>query len=283
MISFGPFDANLHTQELRKHGLPLRLPSQSFQILKILVVKPGQLVTREELQEALWPSDTFVDFEHGVNAAVSRLREVLGDSADSPQLIETLPRRGYRFIGTITKQPDVPSVPVESGEIAAESSAPVPAKAGTDDRLNWLKIGVRIVVVAACVFAAVFAYLRLRPRAEQAALAPVPFTALPGLELYPTFSPDGSQIAFAWNGDPSSGSKGFDLYAKGIGGESLLRLTSHPSEWLYPSWSPDGAQIAFHRISGADTGVYVIPALGGPEHGPRGLVSRHEGTPEERD
>jgi TolB-like protein/DNA-binding winged helix-turn-helix (wHTH) protein/tetratricopeptide (TPR) repeat protein len=100
-ISFGPFEANLQTQELRKHGTRLRLPGQSFQILRILVAKPGQLVTREELQEALWPSDTYVDFEHGVNAAVNRLREALNDSADSPQIIETLPRRGYRFIASI--------------------------------------------------------------------------------------------------------------------------------------------------------------------------------------
>src|SRR5258708_4855122 len=99
VISFGPFEADLQTQELRKQGMRLRLPGQSFQILKMLLERSGELVTREELQLALWPSDTHVDFERGVNAAVNRLREVLGDSADSPKLIETLPRRGYRFIG----------------------------------------------------------------------------------------------------------------------------------------------------------------------------------------
>ena len=110
VISFGPFEADLQTQELRKLGVRLRLPGQSFQILKVLLERPGELATREELHKALWPSETFVDFEHGVNAAMNRLREVLGDSADNPHLIETLPRRGYRFIGTIAKPPSSPGV-----------------------------------------------------------------------------------------------------------------------------------------------------------------------------
>jgi DNA-binding winged helix-turn-helix (wHTH) protein/tetratricopeptide (TPR) repeat protein len=98
VINFGPFEVDTRTQELKKHGVRLRLPGQSFQILTMLLQKPGQLVAREELQQALWPADTHVDFERGVNAAVNRLREVLGDSADHPKLIETLPRRGYRWI-----------------------------------------------------------------------------------------------------------------------------------------------------------------------------------------
>ena len=98
VISFGPFEADLQTQELTKQGVRLRLPGQSFQILKMLLERPGALVTREELHKALWPSETFVDFEHGVNAAVNRLRDALGDSADSPRYVETLPRRGYRFV-----------------------------------------------------------------------------------------------------------------------------------------------------------------------------------------
>jgi Tol biopolymer transport system component/DNA-binding winged helix-turn-helix (wHTH) protein len=101
VISFGPFEADLHTQELRKQGVRLRLPGQSFHILSMLLKHPGELVTREELQQALWPSDTHVDFERGVNAAVNRLRDVIGDSADNPTFIETLPRRGYRFIAPV--------------------------------------------------------------------------------------------------------------------------------------------------------------------------------------
>jgi len=102
VIVFGPFEADLQTHELRKQGVRLRLPGQSFQILKILLERPGELATRDELHKALWPSETFVDSEYGVNAAVHRLREALGDSAEHPQFVETLPRLGYRFIGTIT-------------------------------------------------------------------------------------------------------------------------------------------------------------------------------------
>src|SRR5882724_8898052 len=113
VASFGPFEADFQTQEIRKHGVRLRLPGQSFQILKMLLERPGELVTREKLREALWPSDTFVDFEHGLNAAVNRLREALGDAADNPSFIETLHRRGYKFIapvdGPVSEEVRIPS------------------------------------------------------------------------------------------------------------------------------------------------------------------------------
>src|ERR1700745_2943733 len=126
---FGPFEADLQTQELRKQGRRLRLPGQSFQILKMLLERPGELVTREELRTALWPSDTFVDFEHGLNAGVNRLREALGNSADSPRIIETLPRRGYRFIGAITPTISVPEPLKDGTQPVPQAVAPSPATA----------------------------------------------------------------------------------------------------------------------------------------------------------
>src|SRR5215469_16314950 len=114
VVSFGPFEANLKTQELKKHGVRLRVPRQSFQILAILLRRPRQLVTREELQQTLWPTDTFVDFDKGINAAVNRLREALGDTADQPHFVETLPRRGYRFLAPV------------SGEEGIAASVPKP-------------------------------------------------------------------------------------------------------------------------------------------------------------
>ena len=112
--------------------------------------------------------------------------------------------------------------------------------------------------------------------ADQAALTALPFTALPGRAISPAFSPDGSRIAFGWNGDPKEQAKGFDLYVKAFGSEALLRLTEHPSEWVSPAWSPDGTQIAFYRMDNAETGVYAVSALGGPErkvHSTRMLAS----------
>jgi DNA-binding winged helix-turn-helix (wHTH) protein len=100
--AFGPFEVDLEAQELKKNGVRLALPRQSFRILTILLENSGRLVAREELQKALWPADTFVDFEKGLNAAINRLRDVLGDSAEKPRYVETLPRRGYRFIAPVS-------------------------------------------------------------------------------------------------------------------------------------------------------------------------------------
>jgi TolB-like protein/DNA-binding winged helix-turn-helix (wHTH) protein/tetratricopeptide (TPR) repeat protein len=98
---FGEFEANPRSRELRRDGARVRLPDQSFEVLLMLLANPGELVTREEIRKRLWSSDTFVDFDHGLNNAVKRLRDALGDSAETPRFIETLPRRGYRFIGEI--------------------------------------------------------------------------------------------------------------------------------------------------------------------------------------
>jgi DNA-binding winged helix-turn-helix (wHTH) protein len=100
-VRFGPFEADLDTHELWKNGVRVKLGGQPFEILALLLRKPGQLVSREELQKELWTEDTFVDFNHGLNAAVNKLRETLADSAEEPNYIETLPRRGYRFVATV--------------------------------------------------------------------------------------------------------------------------------------------------------------------------------------
>ena len=99
---FAAFEINLHSGELRKSGMRLRLSGQPFQVLAVLVERPGELVTREELRSKLWLADTFVDFDHGLNNAVARIREVLDDSSDAPRYVETIPRRGYRFIAPLT-------------------------------------------------------------------------------------------------------------------------------------------------------------------------------------
>src|ERR1700741_3802493 len=100
-IQFGVFEVDFRAGELRRRGGKVKLQEQPLQILQILLESPGEVVTREELQQRIWPSDTFVDFDHGLNNAIRRLREALGDSADTPRYIETLARRGYRFIGSL--------------------------------------------------------------------------------------------------------------------------------------------------------------------------------------
>jgi DNA-binding winged helix-turn-helix (wHTH) protein len=122
---FGHFSADLRTGELRKHGRKIRLSGRPFQILAMLLEQPGELLTRDEIRTRLWPADTFVDFEHGMNTAIRKLRDALGDSANKPRFIETLPRRGYRFIA-----------PVESIERA--SRLPESACAATAIEPGWV-------------------------------------------------------------------------------------------------------------------------------------------------
>src|SRR5271169_3917916 len=98
-IRFGEFEVNLPSGEIRKRGIKLKMAAQPFQVLAALLEKPGEVVTREELRQKLWPDGTFVDFDHGLTKAVNRIRDVLADSAESPRYVETLPRRGYRFVG----------------------------------------------------------------------------------------------------------------------------------------------------------------------------------------
>jgi TolB-like protein/DNA-binding winged helix-turn-helix (wHTH) protein/Tfp pilus assembly protein PilF len=125
ILHFGVFEVDLKACELRKHGLRLKLPEQPFQVLVVLLEKPGEIVTREELRNRLWPSDTFVDFDHGLNNAVMRLREVLGDSSENPRFVETIPRRGYRFIapvkGSAFPVPTTSDSEVESGLVPIEA------------------------------------------------------------------------------------------------------------------------------------------------------------------
>jgi serine/threonine protein kinase len=155
--------------------------------------------------------------------------------------------------------------PGDAGFAIDKAITQIEPKRGPIFHKTWLKIVAGIFAVIAFGAAGVYRGLQPRHNQEQTNLNVVPFTALAGQATSPAFSPDGSRIAFAWNGDPKGGAKGFDLYVKALGSETLLRLTQHPSEWISPTWSPDGAQIAFHRMAGTDSGIYVVPALGGPE------------------
>jgi len=121
---FGLFELDLTAAELRKSGVKLRLQGQPFQVLALLLERAGEIVTREELQQKLWPSDTFVDFDHSLNTAINKVREALGDSASSPRYVETLTRRGYRFIAPV-QTPDPAGAARETKPGAnAESSPP---------------------------------------------------------------------------------------------------------------------------------------------------------------
>jgi len=127
VVRFGVFELDRQAGELRKSGLRLRLQGQPFQVLTLLLDRAGEVVTREELQQQLWPSDTFVDFDHSLNTAINKVREALGDSASSPRYVETLARRGYRFIASVeTEMPPDEIAPAAPGAPEAVPAYAVP-------------------------------------------------------------------------------------------------------------------------------------------------------------
>src|ERR1700692_400404 len=128
-IAFDNFAVDLRSGEVRKNGARIRLQAQPFQLLGLLLENVGEVVTREEICRQLWPADTFVDFEHSLAAAVNKIREALGDSPENPKYIETLPKRGYRFIGKIKPEAPVVLLPLGTQESAGLAAVAVP-KAG---------------------------------------------------------------------------------------------------------------------------------------------------------
>lgn len=158
-LRFGSFEADLGAGELRKGGLKIKLHAQSFTVLAMLLERPGEVVTREELQQRLWPSETFVDFEHGLNKAVNKLREALGDDADTPRYIETLPRRGYRFLAPVSAVAPVLTLPSTgaspAGHAEPEALPPdaLPVPAGPRRR-RWVLAASGAAVVVVVLFLA---------------------------------------------------------------------------------------------------------------------------------
>jgi len=120
---FGAFEADLHARELRKQGMHIKLQEQPFQVLTFLLEHAGEIVTRDQLRQKLWPTDTFVDVDNSLNAIINRLREALGDSAESPRFVETIPRRGYRFIAPVTEVKGT-----EGGSAAEDTNLATPAR-----------------------------------------------------------------------------------------------------------------------------------------------------------
>jgi DNA-binding winged helix-turn-helix (wHTH) protein len=139
---FGAFEADAATRELRRQGIRIKLNAQPFQVLLMLLERPGKLLTREEISRELWPDGTFVDYEHGVNAAVNRIREALGDKASSPRFVETLARRGYRFAAPVERITDSENPPPPAAEFPAPAPSeqtamePAPAPAAPENKLR---------------------------------------------------------------------------------------------------------------------------------------------------
>jgi Tol biopolymer transport system component/DNA-binding winged helix-turn-helix (wHTH) protein len=259
---FEDFEVHLETGEVWKAGRPLKVQDQPFKVLAALLERPGQIVTREELRQLIWPDKNFGDFDHAINLALAKLRAALGDSADVPHLIETLPRRGYRFIAPLKELSDTPPAHIVAPPpLQTVPSAVKELQARAAGKKLWLIVGLvgvlTVVVVAAVVLTLMFR--TLRPHSSSGGEI-LPLVSTPSQQGTPAISPDGSQVAFTNMGGPG-------IYVALIGGEKPLQLTNGDRD-DDPTWSPDGRQIAFARFSGESSvqkTLYVIPALGGSE------------------
>ncbi len=248
IVRFGIFEADLHTGELRKNGARVPLQDQPFQVCALLLEHAGELVTREELRQRVWPEDTFVDFEQALNTAIAKIRLALGDEADNPRFVQTLPRRGYRFIAPVEKP-------------ASRAPSPSPPKRLLERlRARWISMGVGAALFALLSGIGIWWFAGNRAEAPLPPVDVEPLAGLPGYEAEPAFSPDGNQVAFTFHGEDDGG-----IYTTMVGGEKALRLTSNSGDCC-PRWSPDGRHVAFARAAREGTDIYVIPSLGGTEH-----------------
>ena len=253
-VRFGAFEVDLRAGEVRKHGLRVRLQDQPLQVLAALLERPGEIVTREELVRRLWADGTVVDYEGGLNAAVTRLRQALSDSAETPRYIETVARRGYRWIAPVEGRDDTPELPVTVAPAAPASKNRAPRRVS---RLLAAGAGVTLILLGAVALSA----LRIHNRSERA-IAVLPLTTGLGSERNASFSPDGTQIVYEWAQEDNRRR----IYIKEVGDGDPVPLTAGTSAEYGPEWSPDGRLIAFLRVNGpADLDLLVVPPLGGLE------------------
>ncbi len=264
LVRFGVFELDLNSGELRRNGRKLKLQEQPFQVLRLLLDQSGQVVAREKLKEALWPADTFVDFDHSLNAAIAKLRQALGDSAENPRFIETLARRGYRFIAPVefVGSSNLTSVPpafipnrVHHENGAEGGVAPIPVAVPAKKR-----IGMVVAFGAAGVLALLLLIVWSRQAKQPANTELVRLTEGTGLTTEPAISADEKLIAYA-SDRGSLGNLNIWIQQLGPGGSSV-QLTHDDVNADEPTFSPDSTRIAFHSKKDGG-GIFVIPVIGG--------------------
>ena len=234
-IRFGPFELDSRAGELRKHSIKIRLQHQAFQILIMLLKHPGEVVLREEICQKLWPHHTVVEFDHSINAAIQKLRDALGESADNPRYIETMPRRGYRFIGKVETAPVQPVSELGPHAPVPAVSATTPTAQTRRPRPWFMPVFTAVILLLGVLAIAGW----LRPRADRTPVGN--WTLSLGAVGDAVVSPDGSAVIY-----------------RTPRGLFLRRMDSMEETPVYaldrlvdtPSWSPDGSQLLFRTLSG---------------------------------
>ncbi len=240
-LVFGPFVVDIAAEEISRNGIEVRLVGQPFQILRMLLARPGGVVTREQLREHIWSDGTFVDFEHGLNAAMNKLRKALGDEAESPHYVATIPGRGYRFIGLVERLPVSPRTPV--AVIPSQPREEEPQKrAFLGSFSRWSMAAAGVLLGAAT--AGLVAHFRAQPQAASAAVVQFSIASPPGAVFTPpisrqsfAISPDGTRLAFTVTDD-----RGARIWMRDLSSLEMHPVRGTEGAWSV-FWSPDGQSI----------------------------------------
>jgi DNA-binding winged helix-turn-helix (wHTH) protein/Tol biopolymer transport system component len=260
VVRFGVFELDLKAGQLTRHGTKLRLPQQPLQLLAVLLERPGHTFTRDELRSRLWSSDVFVDFDHGLNKSIQKLRDALGDSATSPRYIETIPRVGYRFIAPVSNGhlPAPPKVDIEPSPQLLDAAAERPAVvvAGGHKARWWIATAAAVVLCAA-----VYMYVSSQ---HPAVVTYTQLTDFTDATSDPALSPDGHILAFI-RGDSYFVSAD-PIYIKMLPNGEARMLTDDPRPKYGLAFSPDGSQIAYTVMGGNIFATYAVSVFGGNPH-----------------
>ncbi len=271
VFAFEEFQLDCEGLELSRNGRHVKVERKPLELLILLVRRNGDLVTRAEIAERLWEPSVFVDTEHGINTAVRKIRRALGDNPAQPRFVQTAPGKGYRFIATAVDISPVPEVSPQVSYVAPKaevdlSQQPVaPATRLVSGQLPPRKIHPWFVFgsIAAALLVALGAnaFRLTRPTDLYAVKRLNQITTFPGAALHPSYSPDGGEVTFSWDGEAAR-----SIYVALPFSEQPLRLTHSSFADDFPVWSPDGRYIAFLRLSNPYAGqLMLVSPIGGPE------------------
>lgn len=292
-VRFGLFEADLATGELRKSGVRIRLQAQPFRVLTFLLEKPGEVITREEIQQRLWGNDTIVDFDHSLGTAINKLREALGDSAENPRFIETLARRGYRFLAPVTVATPAGALTAKAEAVDNLAAAPqivqiVPLSEGKPSISSswsskyWRSIGIfggvalLLLVGAFVVGREVTAASAPPPHITQVTYTGRVSAGDPQFESLPATATDGSRIYF-----PEM-ENGRAMLAEALIADGETSTLAVPEEIAAPSLgdiSPDGSKLLLrnHLLTEAEQALWIVSTISGTARRIPGILA-HDAT-----
>ncbi|HET9743583.1 MAG TPA: winged helix-turn-helix domain-containing protein [Terriglobales bacterium] len=249
----------MRTRQLTRNGAKVRLAQQPIQVLCLLLENPGEVVTRDEFRRRLWPSDVFVDFDHGLNKSIQKLRDALRDSASSPRYIETVPRIGYRFIAPLNAAIAVVE-PASQPEATQQENRPASPEVANRQRRRFWRAA---FAIGACLLLAFGAIAMYRSR-QPSEVRYTQITDFTDSAVEPVISPDGRMLAFI------RGGRGFltpdQIYVKMLPNGEARKVTDDSRPKYGPAFSPDGSQIAYTVLDRSGFSTYEVSALGGEPH-----------------